>query len=55
MKIEYPLKNKHLNAEVVEEIIKYIAMPDEEPWEIENAKHEEISRLISEVEVPSFI
>ena len=48
MKIEYPCKNKHLESEVVEEIIKYIAMPDEEPWKIGDAKREEVNQLISQ-------
>ena len=48
MKVEYPCKNKHLNAEVVEEIIKYIAMPDDKLWEIEDGKREEVSRLINQ-------
>ena len=48
MKIEYPSKNKHLESEVVEEIIKYIAMPDEEPWKIGDAKRGEVSQLISQ-------
>ena len=48
MKIEYPCKNKHLESEVVEEIIKYVAMPDKEPWKIEDAKREEVSQLISQ-------
>ena len=47
MQAEYPCKNKYLKSEVVEEIIKYIAMPGDEPWEIENAKRVEVSRLIS--------
>ena len=47
MKTEYPCENKYLKFEVVEEIIRYIAMPDDEPWEIRNAKREEISRLIN--------
>ena len=47
MKTEYPCENKYLEFEVVEEIIRYIAMPDDEPWEIRNAKREEISRLIN--------
>lgn len=48
MQAEYPCKNKYLKSEVVEEIIKYIAMPDDEPWKIEEAKREEVSRLISQ-------
>ena len=46
MKAEYPCKNKYLKSEVVEEIIKYIAMPDDEPWKIEDAKCEKINQLI---------
>lgn len=48
MQAEYPCKNKYLKSEVVEEIIKYIAMPDDEPWKIGDAKREEVSRLISQ-------
>ena len=48
MKTEYPCENKYLQFEVVEEIIRYIAMPNDEPWEIGNAKREEVRRLISQ-------
>lgn len=48
MQAEYSCKNRYLKSEVVEEIIKYIAMPNDEPWKIEDAKRVEVSRLISQ-------
>lgn len=46
MKIEYPCENKYLEFKVVEEIIQYIAMPDDAPWKMGDAKREEVRRLI---------
>ena len=46
MKIEYPCEDRHLKVEAVEEIIRYIAMPDDEPWKIGDAKREEVRRFI---------